>query len=133
MDRPRLLRLVGAVLVLTGGAVHLKLNLDDYSGNDSILRTFAANAGGSALVAAYLVLRDDIWGPLAGLAVSVGTLIGFTLVRVGDGLFGFQDQGFGAPYAAFTVGTEVAAILVMMALIVVIQAQRATTTSSPRS
>ena len=59
MDRmPAVLRLVGAVLVLAGGAIHLKLNLDDY-GNDDILRAFALNAAASALVAAYLVLRDD--------------------------------------------------------------------------
>ena len=43
----RVLRLVGAVLVLAGGAIHLKLNLDDY-GNDDILRAFALNAAASA-------------------------------------------------------------------------------------
>ena len=49
-----MLRLVGALLVLAGGAIHLELNLDDY-GNDDILMAFALNAAASAIVAAYLV------------------------------------------------------------------------------
>lgn len=56
----------GAVLVLAGGAIHLELNLDDY-GNEDILEAFALNAPASALVAAYLVLRDDVVGPLTGI------------------------------------------------------------------
>ena len=64
-----MLRLVGAVLVLVGGAIHLKLNLDDY-GNEDILMAFALNAAASALVAAYLVLRDDVVGPLAGIGAE---------------------------------------------------------------
>ena len=54
LHRTRVLRLVGAVLVLAGGTIHLELNLDDY-GNDDILMAFALNAAASALVAAYLV------------------------------------------------------------------------------
>ena len=41
MDRARMLRLVGAALMLAGGAIHLELNLDDY-GNDQILMAFNA-------------------------------------------------------------------------------------------
>ncbi len=128
MERSRMLRLVGAVLVLIGGAVHLKLNLDDY-GTEDIGRTFALNAGVSALAAAYLVLRDDILGPMAGIAVSVGTLIGFALSRVGDGILGFRETGFNAPYAELTVAVEVLAIVVLA--LAALQTQRAT--SSPRS
>lgn len=113
MERSRALRLGGAALVLLGGAVHLKLNLDDY-GTEDIGRTFALNAGVSAMVAAYLVLRDDILGPLAGIAVSVGTLLAFTLSRVGDGILDFRETGFNpAPDSAVTVAAEVAALLVL--------------------
>ena len=129
MERSRMLRLVGAVLVLIGGAVHLKLNLDDY-GTEDIARTFAINAGASALVAAYLVLRDDILGPLAGIAVSVGTLIAFGLSRQGEGILDFRETGFNpSPDAAVTVVVEALALVVL--ILAAIQTQRVT--SSPRS
>lgn len=128
MERSRALRLLGAVLVLIGGAVHLKLNLDDY-GTEDIARTFAVNAGVSALVAAYLVLRDDIIGPLAGIAVTVGTLIGFALSRQGDGILDFRETGFEAPYSLLTVVLEVLALIVLAVAVV----ETARTTSSPRS
>ena len=76
--RRRAARLVGCGPRAGGRAIHLKLNLDDY-GNDDILIAFALNAAASALVAAYLVLRDDLIGPLAGLAVSLGSLAAFAM------------------------------------------------------
>jgi hypothetical protein len=110
MDRSRVLRLTGAVLVLIGGAVHLKLNLDDY-GNADILRAFAVNAGASAVVAAYLVLRDDVLGPLAGIGLSLGTFLAFGLARRGDGLLDFREVGWNpSPDAALTVAVEVLAV-----------------------
>jgi len=129
MDRSRMLRLAGAVLVLIGGAVHLKLNLDDY-GTEDIGRTFALNAGASALAAAYLVLRNDILGPLAGIAVSAGTLIAFGLSRQGDGILDFREVGFNpSPDAAITVAAEGLALM----LLALAALQQRTATSSPRS
>ena len=128
MDRARVLRLVGAVLVLAGGAIHLKLNLDDY-GNDDILKAFALNAAASALVAAYLVLRDDSIGPIAGIALSIGSLGAFALSRQGDGLLDFREVGWNpSPEAVVTVAVEVAAVVVLS--LVLLQARP---TSSPRS
>ena len=133
MDRSRMLRLAGAVLVLIGGAVHLKLNLDDY-GTEDIVRTFAINAAVSALVAGYLVLRDDILGPLAGIAVSVGTLIAFGLSRQGEGILDFREVGFNpSPEAALTVATEVLAVLVLALAAIEIWRTTSTSTSSRRS
>ena len=117
MDRARVLRLAGAVLVLAGGAIHLKLNLDDY-GNDDILMAFALNAAASALVAAYLVLRDDLIGPLAGLALSLGSLGAFAMSRRGDGILGFREVGWNpSPEAAVTVIVELAAVVVLAAIV----------------
>nr|MBA2281377.1 hypothetical protein [Acidimicrobiia bacterium] len=62
-------RVVGALLVLVGGALHLRLAFDEY-GTDAIIRTFALNALVSGLVVAYLALRADPIGPLVGIAVS---------------------------------------------------------------
>ena len=135
MDRARVLRLVGAVLVLLGGAIHLKLNLDDY-GNDDILKAFALNAAASALVAAYLVLRDDIAGPIAGLAVSLGSLGAFAMSRRGDGLLDFREVGWNpSPEAALTVAIEVAAVVVLVLALVEIRRSSTTSvaTASPQS
>ena len=93
MDRARALRLAGALLVLAGGAIHLKLNLDDY-GTDDILQAFAMNAAASAVVAAYLVLRDDSVGPIAGLVLSVGLPRRLRMSRRGDGLLDFREVGW---------------------------------------
>jgi hypothetical protein len=130
------LRLVGAVLVLLGGAIHLKLNLDDY-GNDDILKAFALNAAASALVAAYLVLRDDIAGPIAGLAVSIGSLGALAMSRRGDGLLDFREVGWNpSPEAVLTVAIEVAAVVVLA--LVLVEIRRSSTpepmaTASPQS
>ena len=114
MDRSRVLRLVGAVLVLIGGAIHLKLQLVDDYGPLDIRRAFALNAAVSGIVAAYLVLRDDVVGPLAGIGVSVGTLIAFTLSRNGDGILDFREVGFNpSPDAILTVVVQVAAVIVL--------------------
>jgi hypothetical protein len=130
MDRSRVLRLVGAVLVLLGGAIHLKLNLDDY-GNDDLLKAFALNASASALVAAYLVLRDDIAGPIAGLAISIGSLGAFAMSRRGDGLLDFREVGWNpSPEAALTVAIEVAAVV---GLALALVEMRRAATASPRS
>jgi len=135
MGRARVLRLVGAVLVLLGGAIHLKLNLDDY-GNDDILKAFALNAAASALVAAYLVLRDDIAGPIAGLAISIGSLGAFAMSRRGDGLLDFREVGWNpSPEAALTVAIEVAAVVVLALALVEIRRSSTTSvaTASPQS
>ena len=113
MGSARVLRLVGAALVLAGGAMHLKLNLDDY-GNDDVLRAFAINAAASAVIAAYLVLRDDVRGLLAGLALSLASLAAFAMSRRGDGILEFREVGWNpSPDAALTVAVEVAAVVAL--------------------
>ena len=129
MDGARVLRLLGAVLVLAGGAIHLWLNLDDY-GNGDILKAFALNAAASALVAAWLVIRDDVLGPIAGLALSVGSLGAFAMSRRGDGILDFREVGWNpSPEAVITVAVEAAAIVVLTLALV----QMRLATSSPRS
>jgi hypothetical protein len=128
VDRARALRLAGAALVLLGGFLHLKLQLDEY-GTEDIGRAFALNAVASGLVAAYLVLRADVLGPILGMALTAGSLAGFVLSRVGDGILDFRETGFDAPYATVTVVTEVLALVVLAGATVA--TSRAT--SSPRS
>ena len=113
-DKVRALQLLGAALLLTGGAVHLQLSFDDYGSRD-IDRTFAVNALASAVVAGYLALRRDPVGPLAGIAVSVGTLVAFALSRTGDGILDFQATGLEpSPQAVIALGAEAATIVVLV-------------------
>ena len=135
MDRTRALRLVGAVLVLAGGAIHLKLNVDDY-GNAGILTAFALNALASALVAACLVLRADHLGPLAGIVLGFGSLGAFVMSRRGDGILDFREVGWNpSPDAALSVGVEVLAVIALS--LALVEMRRVTTarvaTASPRS
>ena len=113
-DRVQALQLLGAAFLLVGGAVHLQLSFDDY-GTGDIDRTFAINALASALVAGYLALRRDPIGPLAGIAVSVGTLVAFALSRTGDGLLDFRATGLEpSPQAVLALVAEVAAVVVLV-------------------
>jgi hypothetical protein len=128
VDRARTLRFAGAALVLLGGFLHLKLQLDEY-GTEDIGRAFALNAIASGLVAAYLVLRADLVGPILGMALSAGSLAAFALSRVGDGILDFRESGFDAPYSALTVATEVLALVVLAGATIA----TARATSSPRS
>ena len=110
------LRLLLAVLVLLGGAVHLKLSIDDY-GTADIIKLFAVNAIASALVAAYLALREDAVGLLAAAGISAGTLVAFALSRVGDGILDFREQGLNpSPDAVATVVLELAALALAVSI-----------------
>lgn len=127
-DRQRGLRLGGALLVLVGGAVHLRLLVDGY-GTDGIARSFAANAIAAALIGGYLVLRRDVLGPLAGIVLSLASLVALGLVRTGDGLFGFREDGLQPmPELALAVGAEVLGAIALVGLLL---SRRRSTTGSP--
>lgn len=115
MEPERILRLTGALLLLASGALHLQLRLDDY-GTSDISRAFLLNAALSAVVAAYLVLRPDTLGLLAGIGLSLGTLLAFALARIGDGILDFRETGLNpAPQALLTVLAELAAAISLTA------------------
>jgi hypothetical protein len=132
-DLSRPLRLGAATLLLAGGAVHLQLHLDGYA-TERIGWSFVANASLSALGAAYLVLRRDRIGPVAGLVLSIGSLLALLLTRVGDGLLGFRETGLNpAPEAAMTLVTEALAVLLLIVLLVAEQRQPSTPGTPPAS
>ena len=131
--RARSIRVVSAVLLLAGGLIHLWLHLDGYA-TVGIGRTFVANAAASALAAAYIVLRTDNLGPVSGIAVSVGSLLGLGLTRVGDGLLGFRETGLNpSPEAPLTVLIELLAAALLIVLLVVNQKRRSSTGASDKS
>jgi plastocyanin len=114
------LRLVAPVAILVGGLVHLELYFrGGYRSfpNANLGRSFLINGVASVLVAAALMIRRDVIVRLAGIAVSVGTLIAFYLTRQTDkGIFGFTEKGLEpSPQAALALIAELIAVVVLVA------------------
>lgn len=115
------LRVAGALLVLLGGAVHLQQWTSVFR-DQPIGPTFLVNAAASLVVAVALVATDDravVWPVLAGLALSVGSLLALLASRT-VGLVGFEATGYDvAEHQAIVV--EALATLVLAAALVVIR------------
>jgi len=114
------LRFVGALAILVGGLVHLQLYFrGGYRSfpNANLGRSFLLNGVASVLVAAALLVRRDVIVRIAGIAVSVGTLIAFYLTRRTEtGIFGFTEEGLvPSPQAALALIVELVAVAVLFA------------------
>jgi hypothetical protein len=117
----RLARLVAAVLILAGGAVHLQLWRGGYRGIPRIGPWFMANVIISVLLAVALLVRDDARVALAGVAFSLASLGALVMSRT-VGIFGFTEKTWTASVVRAT-GAEVGAILVL-ALILALRGSR---------
>lgn len=107
------LRVLAAVLLLAGGAIHIWLAFDGY-GTAALESAFFLNGVASAVAAAAIVLLPGPVGPLAGVGVSAGSLIAFALSRIGNGVLGFRGTGLDpAPEALATLVVEAAAVAVL--------------------
>jgi hypothetical protein len=127
---PAMLRSVGAVLLLLGGAVHLQQWFRNYRDLD-IGPTFVANTLVSVLVATVLFAaagRVARWAAFGGIAVSLASL-GALLASRTIGLPGFTAVGYDRP--------EIEAIVVELLAAVVLGAawwrSRAAENPTPRS
>jgi hypothetical protein len=116
----RIARIVAAVLVAAGGAIHLELYGNGYRSfpNHDLGRSFVANAVASFAIALGLVVWRSVWPLLAGLAVTDGTLVAFALSRTDRGIFGFTEHGFNpSPEAVLTLLIEIFAAVILVALV----------------
>lgn len=112
----RALRLVGAALLLAAGAIHVALAFDGY-GTDALEDLFLVNGAASAVVAGLVVLVRGPLPPLAGLAVSAGSLLALALSRTGDGIAGFRGTGLDPmPEVPLTIALELAGVVLFAAL-----------------
>lgn len=115
------LRIAGALFVLLGGAVHLQQWLAVFR-DQSIGPLFLVNTIASVIVAVALVATDDdvvMWPVLAGLALSVGSLLALLASRT-VGLPGFEATGYDvAEYEAIAV--EALASVALVAALVLIR------------
>lgn len=107
------LRLVGAGLLIVGGAIHTWLAFDRY-GTADLESVFFVNGAASALVAAAIVLSRGVIAPVAGVGLSAVSLVAFLLSRIGDGVLGFRATGLDpVPEAPLTLLVEGAALVVL--------------------
>lgn len=112
------MRVLGAVLLIAGGAIHTWLAFDGY-GTSDLETVFLLNGAGSALAAAALALTRGPIAALVGAGISAVSLLAFAMSRIGDGVMGFRATGLEpAPEALLTLVVEAAALLVIGAVIV---------------
>ena len=115
-------RIVAALLMLAGGAIHLKLYFDGYRDvpDANLGRSFLLNVAASVVVAILLVAWRSPWALVAGIVLVDATLIGFGLSRTSRGVFGFTESGFQpSPEAALSLVVEIAAAAIMIALLAI--------------
>lgn len=96
---PRLLRYSAAALVLAGGAFHLSLYQDGYSGVPRIGVLFLVNAAVSVVLALALIVRPLGASAVAAIVFAAGSMAAFVLSRT-TGLLGFSEVGFDTRSAA---------------------------------
>jgi hypothetical protein len=109
------LRVLGAMLVLAAGAMHLWLYFDYFHRVHVIGVLFLLNAGAAAVIGPALSVSASRWIASAGIAYSAGTLAAF-FFSVYHGLFGYTERLSGGWQEA-AGGVELAAIVVLLPLV----------------
>ncbi len=108
------IRLLSALAILIGGALHVRLAYDAY-GTSDLITLFFLNGIGSACVAAWILYDRQPFSILAGLGVSAVSLVAFALSRMGDGVVGFRGVGLDpSPDAALVLGVEAVAMILLL-------------------
>ena len=142
-DRVRFLDILAAALIGIGGYLHYSLYIKGYRAIPTIGTAFLLQVISSAIVAVALIVhlrfrlhvgRVAVSAPtlarLAGIGLSVGTLVAFVLSRLPGGLFNFQERGLQpAPQSLLTIIAEGAAVVVLVAALVFDGANRHLTTA----
>lgn len=125
----RVPRILAALLVVVGGVVHFELWRTGYRGIPYVGPMFLANVVASGLIAVSLLVVKDLRVAIAGVALSVGSLIGLVLSRT-VGLAGFMESGFTVA-ASRTVAAEVGALVALALVVVTTRQARAVASLAP--
>ena len=111
----RLARLVAAVLILGGGAVHLQLWSGGYRAIPRIGPWFMANVIISVVLAIALFVRNDRRVALAAIVFSLASLGALVMSRT-IGIFGFIERGWTSSVVQATAA-EVGAVFFLTILL----------------
>jgi hypothetical protein len=106
-------RLLGAMLVIATGAIHLYLYNDYFSSVPTIGHLFVANFVAGVVIGLLILLHGGRLLPLIGAAFCAGTLGAF-LWSVEWGLFGYQERLNGTWQVRAAV-VEIAGVIVGLA------------------
>lgn len=126
------LSLVGAAgLLMVSAALHAQLWSTGYRVIPTVGPLFLAQAIATPVIALFLIITRWLVAVVVALATMAGTVGGFVLADT-VGLFGFHD-GFAAPYAGVAFVTEVAAVVLLAAgmLLIVLGKRHTRTRPSP--
>ena len=118
----RLARLIAAVLILAGGAVHFQLWRGGYRGIPRIGPWFMANVIISVVLALALLVRNDARVALAGVAFSLASLGALVMSRT-IGIFGFTDKAWTSSVVRAS-GAEIGAVLFLTAILAMRRSRR---------
>jgi hypothetical protein len=112
----RVSRVIAVVFVVVGGLVHLQLWRAGYRVIPRVGPAFLANVVVSGLLAAGVLLRDDVRVHLAGITFAVASLAALVMSRT-VGLLGFTEKVWTTD-AITATGAEVGAIVALATLAV---------------
>lgn len=109
-----ILLVLGAGLLLAGGAIHTWLAFQSYGSSD-LQKIFFVNGAASAVVATGVIVMRAPIAALAGVALSALSVVAFGMSRVGEGIAGFRAVGLEPlPEAPLTLMLEVAAAAILV-------------------
>jgi hypothetical protein len=106
------LRVLGALLLLANGAVHLQRYFDRYQYIHDINRLFVADAIIAALLAVYVVFVGSPWALGLGILFQLGTVAAL-LKANSDSLFDFTEPELLSGWPAVALAAEVAGAFVL--------------------
>jgi hypothetical protein len=115
-------RILAAVLVLAGGAVHLDLWHAAYRVIPYIGPLFLVNVIASVLVAAAVLIRFNLAVLIAGVALAAGSLGALVLSRT-VGVFGFMESGLSVEALA-TIAAELGASVTLCLVLTIRNSQK---------
>ena len=115
----RLSRVIAVVFVVVGGLVHLRLWRDGYRAIPRIGPSFIANVAVSGVLAAVILIKNDLRVTFAGIAFAVASLGALVMSRT-VGLLGFTEKVWTTD-AIIVTGAEVGAIVALTMLAVMRQ------------
>ena len=112
----RQLRILGALLIVGVGVVHLEQYLDFIKDVPTIGVLFLLNAFAAGAIVMLLASPFTLLPAVAAIGLSVGSLISIVIARyASSGLFSYREPTWRTPII-IAVALEVAAVVVLVAL-----------------